>query len=258
MESCFDSLPDVACKGSEKAFVAFAERVTEDWKDERKRETYSDDWYRGAVARVILFRATEGLVSKSSWYEGGYRAQIVAYAVARLAALASELSGGGRLDYLKVWATQAAGQVLERQLLLIAEAMMQVLRSPPLAGQNISEWAKQQACRRTALSSAVRVEEGFDALLLGKDDAKAAVRDDRERQRVTNGMQAVTEVVASGGAFWVSIRAFAQAKRLTTPEDEGALAVACAIPRKVPQDWQAARLLTVKRRCEEAGFAATR
>ena len=146
VESCFDLLPDVACKGAEKAFVAFAERVTEDWKDERRRSAYGDDWYRSAVARAILFRATEGLVSRASWYEGGYRAQVVAYAhrtprrPRRGAA-----PGGGRLDYLKIWSAQAAGEVLERQLLVTAEVMMRVLRSPPLAGQNISEWAKQQA-----------------------------------------------------------------------------------------------------------------
>ena len=33
-----DLLPDVACRGAEKAFVAFAEPVTEAWKDERRRE----------------------------------------------------------------------------------------------------------------------------------------------------------------------------------------------------------------------------
>ena len=256
VESCFDLLPDVACKGAEKAFVAFAERVTEDWKDDRRRSAYSDDWYRASVGRAILFRETEALVSKAVWYEGGYRAQVVAYATARLAALAEVRSGGGRLDYLKVWAAQSAGEVLEEQILAIAEAMMRVLRSPPLAGQNISEWAKQQACRKEALEAAVPVARGFDAFLLGKDDARSATRDDRGKQRVADGLQAVTEVVGAGALFWSSLRTFAQAKRLTRPDDEGALNVACTMPRKLPTDAQAARLLTVRRRCEEAGFSA--
>jgi hypothetical protein len=256
VESCFDLLPDVACKGAEKAFVAFAERVTEEWKDERRRSAYGDDWYRAAVSRTILFRAAEGLVSKAPWYEGGYRAQVVAYSMARLAALAEEQSRGGRLDYLKVWSAQAAGNVLERQLLAIAEVMMGVLRSPPLAGQNISEWAKQQACRKKALETAVPIEAGFDLLLLGKQDARSATRDDREGQRVAEGMRAVTEVVAAGAAFWSTLRMFAQAKRLTMPDDEGALTVAGSIPRRLPTDGQAARLLALRRRCEEAGFSA--
>lgn len=254
VESCFDLLPDVACRGAEKAFVAFAERVTEDWKDERRRSAYSDDWYRAAVARTILFRATERLVSKAPWYEGGYRAQIVAYAVARLSALATERSDCGRLNHLKVWAAQATEGILERQLLAIAEAMMGVLRSPPLAGQNISEWAKQQACRKRALETAVPVVPGLDAFLLEKEEVRSADRDERDRQRVGDGLQAVAEVMAAGAAFWISLRTFARAKRLTQSEDDGALTVACTMPRRVPMDWQAARLLTLKRRCEEAGF----
>ncbi len=258
VESCFDLLPDVACKGAEKAFVAFAERVTEDWKDESRRSSYGDDWYRSAVARVILFRATEALVSKASWYEGGYRAQVVAYAAARLAALANKRSGGGRLDYLKVWSTQAVGDVLERQLLAIAEVMMHVLRNPPLAGQNVSEWAKQQACRKNALETDVPVEPRFDAFLLEKEEARSAVRDDQEKQRIADGVQAVAEVMAAGAEFWSSLRTFARARRLTTPDDEGVLGVACSMPRKLPTDWQAARLLAVRRRCEEAGLPTAR
>ena len=255
VESCFDLLPDVACKGAEKAFVAFAERVTEDWKDERRRSAYGDDWYRSAVARAILFRVTEGLVSKASWYEGGYRAQVVAYAMARLAVLAEQRSGGGRLNYLKVWTAQTAGEVLERQLLAIAETMMGVLRSPPLSGQNISEWAKQQACRKQALEANVLVEPGLDAFLLGKDDARSVIREEQENQRVADGVKAIAEVLEAGAAFWSSLRAFARAKRFTTTDDEGALTVACSMPRKVPTDWQAAKLLAVRRRCEDAGFA---
>jgi len=256
VESCFDLMPDIACKGAEKSFDAFADRVAEAWLDESKRSLYSDDWYRSAAARAILFRATEALVSKAAWYESGrgYRAQIVAYATARLAALAAKLSGGGRLDYLKIWSAQSAGEVLERQALKIAEIMNQVLWSPPQAGQNISEWAKQQACRLRALEADVPVVPGLDAFLVDKANARAGDREQREGQRVTDGLAAVTEVVNLGGAFWQRLRTFAGSRRLTSPDEDSALAIACSVPRRIPTDWQASRLLAVKKRCEEAGF----
>ena len=103
-------------------------------------------------------------VSKATWYEGGYRAQIVAYTCARLAKLALDQEGSGGLDYIKVWAQQSAGDVLEQQIAQISEVMARVLQNPPLAGQNISEWAKQQACRRTALETEVPLVKGFDRL----------------------------------------------------------------------------------------------
>lgn len=255
VENCFDLLPDIASKGAEKSFTEFAERITKEWPEDRKRALYGDDWYRGAVARVILFRATEALVSKAPWYEGGYRAQIVAYATARLAALAGTLSDGGRLDYLRIWASQSVDELLERQLLKLAEAMMKVLRSPPQAGQNISEWAKQQACRKTALEADVEVELGFDRWLVGKGDSKAADREERGKQRVTEGLAAVTEAIAFGAEAWREVRAFARERRLISRDDDLALTIACAMPRQIPSDKQAERLRTILQRCAEAGFS---
>ncbi len=256
VESCFDLLPDVACKGAEKAFDAFADRVAAEWEDETKRSVYGDDWYRAAAARTILFRATEALVSKADWYESGrgYRAQIVAYTTASLASLAANKSGGGRLDYLKVWAAQTTGDVLERQLLKIAEVMNQVLWSPPQAGQNISEWAKQQACRKRALETEVPIVPGLDLFLVDRADARSDDRKHREDQRVTDGLAAVSEVVTLGSTFWRQLRAFARTNKLASPDEDSVLGIACAIPGKIPADWQATRVLAVKRRCEEAGF----
>jgi hypothetical protein len=256
VESCFNLLPDIACKGAEKAFVEFAERVTEEWEDESKRGFYGDDWYRSAVARTILFRATEALVSKAPWYEGGYRAQIVAYAAARLSALAEQASKGGRLDYLKIWSAQTAGEVLGLQLLSIAKVMADVLRSPPLAGQNISEWAKQLACAKRALATEVPIVSHFHDYLIAKDDARAAERGDRDSRRVEDDLLAVNVVLEMGSAYWTRLSAFARERRLVGVEDSAALTIACKIPKKIPAGWQASRLLAVKRRCEDAGFSS--
>jgi hypothetical protein len=254
VENCFDLLPDIASKGAEKSFTEFAERITKEWAEERKRALYGDDWYRGAVARIILFRTTEALVSKAPWYEGGYRAQIVAYATARLSALANTESDGGRLDYIRVWASQSTDELLERQLLKLAEAMMKVLRSPPQAGQNISEWAKQQACRKTALEAEVEIEPGFARWLVGKGESKAAEREERGKQRVTDGLAAVTAVVELGAEAWRRVRAFARERRLISRDDDLALTIACAMPRQIPSDKQAERLHTILQRCTDAGF----
>lgn len=254
VESCFGLLPDTACRGAEKAFIAFAEHVTAEWKDERQRSTYSDDWYRSAVARTILFRATEAIISKAPWYEGGYRAQAVAYTCARLAKLAQERSAGGRLDYLRIWSSQSVDDALERQILAAAEVMMGVLRSPPLAGQNVSEWAKQQACRSRALEAAVPIEPGFSAFVLARDEAKSADREERDRQRVSDGLKAVTQVIEAGATYWQSLRSFATARKLLLPDDASPLTIACTVPKRLPNEIQAARLLTLKQRCEGEGF----
>ena len=91
---------ELACKGAEKAFVSFAERISREWEDDARRDLYGDDWFKSAVAKVILFKTTERIISEASWYEGGYRAQIAAYTCARLAKLGLDQSNGGGLDCL--------------------------------------------------------------------------------------------------------------------------------------------------------------
>lgn len=254
VETCFEKLPDIACRGAEKAFIAFADRTTTAWKDEWTRSLYGDDWFRAAVARVILFQTTERLVSRAPWYAPGTRAQVVAHTTSRLVALAEDRSGEGRLDYQKVWSRQAAGEILEQQLLAIAEIVMEVLLSPPQAGQNVGEWAKQQACRKRIFETKVPVVNGFDNFLIEKSQAVAEERGQREVQRVTDGLAAVTEVIELGGQYWSRIRAFARAKGLLSPEDDSALEVASKVPRRIPNDYQASRAVSVRGRCIEAGF----
>lgn len=256
VETCFDLLPDTACRGAEKAFVAFAVRVTDEWKDEKHRSLYSDDWFRSAVARAIIFRATEALVSKAEWYASGTRAQVVAHTTARLAVLARETSGGGHLDYLRVWARQSVDEVLEAQLMVIAERVMDVLLSPPVAGQAVGEWAKQQACRKRMFETDVPVVDGFDAYLVTRSDVGTAEREQRGQQRVAEGLSVLTEALTLGADYWERVRNFAQSKRLLGPTDSVALGIACSMPRRLPSDMQAGRLMAVRARCEEAGFAS--
>ncbi len=254
VECCFNLEPDVACKGGEKAFVAFAERVSREWADESRRAIYGDDWFRAAVARVIMFRAAEAGISKACWYEGGYRAQIVAYTCARLAKLALDQPSSGGLDYIKVWTQQAAGPALEQQIGKISEAVARVLRNPPLAGQNISEWAKQQACRRTVLETPVSVVKDFDDWIITSDDRRANKREQRATGLVDSGLDSIKLVLARDSKYWESLRGFCRAKRILLPDDEKALTPACQIPNMIPTDRQAARLLQLVDRAVEAGW----
>lgn len=253
VENCFDGFPDIASKGAEKSFTSFAERITKEWDD--KKAAYGDEWFKAAVARVILFRTTERLVSEASWYEGGYRAQIVAYTVARLAGLASEASAGGGLNFPRIWQVQEAGPLLEMQLLQIAERMSMVLRTPPMAGQNVSEWAKQQSCRKTALETGVEIVDGFDSLTLPADEVRSANREARAEGRIDEGMRALSEVLARSAESWIAIRDYAIEMELLGPDDQRALYPVIVSPQKVPTDKQAERLLALLNRCKDAGMA---
>jgi hypothetical protein len=128
------------------------------------------------------------------------------------------------------------------------------LSSPSQSGQSIGEWAKQQACRKRALETDVPVIPGLDLFLVEKTDARSDDRRQREEQRVTDGLAAVSAVVTLGAGYWQKLRTFARENKIVSPEEDSALGIACGVPRKIPADWQASRALDVRKRCAEAGF----
>ena len=66
--------------GAQKNFARYAERISEEWKEHPDR--FGDDYYKRAIARAIIFKRTEKIISEQRWYAGGYRANIVAYTIA--------------------------------------------------------------------------------------------------------------------------------------------------------------------------------
>ena len=74
--------PHLVSLGAQKNFIKFAERISAAWDGADGQ--FNEAYFRDVVARTIIFRATERLVSIQPWYQGGYRANVVAYTVAKL------------------------------------------------------------------------------------------------------------------------------------------------------------------------------
>ena len=171
----------------------------------------------------------------------------------RLAGLALELGSG--LNYLKIWSQQGAGAVLEEQILIIGEQMTEVLRFPPRAGQNISEWAKQQACRKTALEMRVKIHPNFEDWVGKGGEQRLQEREARRTRRVHDGLDALKQVLEHDANYWISAREFCRSRSILTPEDERSLVPACQIPNRIPTDRQAASLMRLVEKALDAGWS---
>ena len=86
--------PHEVSLGAQKNFGAFARRIGSQWKT--APDDFNEAWYREAVAKAIVFKATERLVTDQRWYKGGYRANIVAHALGKMARDVRERGSSGR------------------------------------------------------------------------------------------------------------------------------------------------------------------
>jgi hypothetical protein len=236
--------PDIVAKGAQKNFAAFAQFIGQKW--EKNSDQFNELYYKETIAKAIIFRAMERLVPEQSWYESGYRANIVAYAIAKMVNDAKEVDR--YVDLGAVWKAQRLPRPLEQALGIAARQAYEVLTSPPPDRKNVTEWAKQQACWERMAQRDISWPASFKATLISKGERSQLETNAAKTQKVDNSIGAQTVVVRAGGELWRSVSAWAANRNLLTEKERSILGVCASIPEKIPTDKQCeAALKTLSR-----------
>jgi hypothetical protein len=128
----WDQKPWMVSRGAEKNFRAFMAEL------DGATPTSSIDYVRQLLAKGILFRATEKIVTQQAF--GGYRANIVTYSIAKLA-----LATGQRLDLNRIWRDQYITDATADALAEISRIVNKIITQPS-GGTHVGEWTKKEAC----------------------------------------------------------------------------------------------------------------
>jgi len=244
----WQGLPHEVSLGAQKNFAQFAKRTGQAWK--RHANDFNEAWYREAIAKAIVFRATEKLVSNQPWYEGGYRANIVAYAIAKVA---HDISVKDRsVDFEAIWRRQALSQGLEKALVKAAKSAHDVLVSPPEGMRNVTEWAKKQGCWDRVRNLEISWPQLFLDKLVSKEERQDASRAARREQKVLNEVEAQIAVVKAGAIFWNEALAWGNQRKLLTPVERGILGV--IVRGKPPSSKQCAVAVRALGKLQAEGF----
>jgi len=237
-------------RGAQKNFAEFAKGIGETWS--KSDAKYDELWYRRLISKGIVFRWLEAEVPKQPWYEGGYRANIVTYAMAKVI---HDADGEKQvLDLDTIWRRQSVPESLQRALLLAAAEAHDVITGPPAGVRNMSEWAKQQACWYGLKGRTLSYDEDFESCLTLAETARAAKRDEKAKKAITDGINAQSEVVTLGPDSWMEILAWGRDRKHLTPKDQQILEVCASMPRRIPSDLQSRHALDVLSRMRAQGF----
>ncbi|NSX86355.1 AIPR family protein [Agrobacterium tumefaciens] len=254
-ENVWDDHPRYVNLGAEKNFARYAARIGKEW--DKSSDSFNEGYFKRAVARGIIFRATERIVSAQPWYNNGYRANIVAYTLAVLSELTRRQEK--TLDFQRVWNAQAISSALETTIAVVASRVNDDLLRPMQGISNISEWAKREACWARMLENmdefADLLSDEFDGECLSREDHLSDKRAARNTQKVDNGIEAQTKVFAIPAARWTVVRETLAAKRLLTPKEIGILNVAVQMPMKIPTEKQCAVLLDTIEKARAEGIS---
>lgn len=254
-ENTWDEHPKWVNLGAQKNFAKYAHRIGKEW--EKSSDAFNEFYFRRAIARGLIFRATEKLVSGQPWYNGGYRANIVAYSLAVL----SEITKRHRksLDFLRIWNAQGINATLEQTLTIVSKAVNEDIVRPTQGISNISEWCKKDVCWtriQTQIDAieALLPDEFWDELLSSEDKA-IEVKAAKQTQKIDNGIEAQRRVLAIPADQWSRVHRALSARRLLSPKEIGILNVAMQMPGKIPTEKQCIVLLETIEKARAEGIA---
>jgi hypothetical protein len=240
----FRELPHEVSLGGQKNFGKFAEYIGSIWA--QNQDDFNELWYKRAVSQAIIFRRAEALVLRASWYAQGYRAQTVTYGIAMM--VHKVHAKGYELDLQRVWRDQALTDVFDEQLLECCKLAQEGIINGAADNNviNVTEWCKRKACWDQIQEMRFSLAPAFVQTLKGREDEKADTRDARKEQRGFNEAEAYITVVNAGGEFWSQVRKWAGNSIDVKPSDLTLLDLASAIPRRLPSEKQAIRLVELQ------------
>ena len=244
-EMSFRCRPDVVSTGAQKNFAELAKAIGKEWGEDNGPQ-FDEIWFQRLIAKAIMFKAMERLVPGQPWYTGGYRANIVTYAIAKVVHDAE--ARGQVIDLDLVWRMQNTPAELERALLAAGEAANDVITNPPAGIRNMSEWAKKQACWSMLSKRQVAYGPGFESNLIDPEEARATKRDKRRENEETDGIEAQRMVVEQGPDYWSQWLAYGQSVKQLNSREAGILQACTMLPRRVPSEKQSIAALAIAER----------
>jgi len=205
-ENTWDQLPHEVSKGAQKNFTAFMVNIA----SRPSRRPPDAGYFQRAVAKAILFRRTERIVSGLAF--GGYRRNIVTYALARLSHATQQ-----RIDLGKIWEQQSVPKEIEAAVADLARIAFSVITASDRGATNVTEWAKRPECWERMKAVPWVAPDAIEPFLVpigrGSVPAHTATMDGAlaEEDPLT------AELMAPGGDFYLAVANWAKQTDNLTP-----------------------------------------
>jgi hypothetical protein len=254
LENTWRGLPHRVSMGAQKNFMFFAESISHAWTTDEPQ--FNEHYFRNLISLAVLFRRAEVLVKQASWYQGGYRANIVTYTIAKLKQMVDQQGDGKQLNLRAIWDKQSISADLLDQLAAVAKHVFETLTDASRPKDNVTEWAKMSACWDQIRSLDIKLSKGVMNSLQDVSEVHSAAKNARATQATDNGIAAQVAVFNIPSSKWLEMRKWGEKNDLVTPKELDLLRLASQIPAKMPSDKQCAQIWNVRERLLEEGFVS--
>ncbi len=241
--------PNVVSKGAQFSFTKFAEEIT--GRLEKDSLAITEKYFKDAISRAILFKSVEKMVSKASWYDGGFRAQTVTYSIAYLSYHISQQKKF--LDFNKIWEIQGLPGVLASSLEIITKDIYQAITNPPEGHANIAQYCKKDFCWEVFIKKMV-IDISLEEMLINKEDEQYIKKIAKVVKRLDAGIEIQAFVVTLDRSAWLKLLEYYKKDSDTSPMKLDILKKYCSGGLSLPSEKQSKMLYDLYNIAEDEGF----
>lgn len=245
--------PHHVSMGAQKNFTKFAGYVVATW--EKNPDIFNELYFQQTISLAIIFKYLEKMILKQSWYEQGFRANIVTYSLALLRYLINNQYENKTLDLKQIWNRQKVPEILEAQLAFISKYVFDFITDENRIIANVTEWCKKEQCWIGLKAKPFKLNSEIEDCLVYKSDERQAVLDSKKEQRIVNGIEAQKEVINLGPEYWSKMLAWGRSNNLLTNIDISFIISATKMSYgRIPSEKQCQRLLNIQTKMRVEGF----
>jgi hypothetical protein len=154
----------------------------------------------------------------------------------------------------EIWTTQSVPEPVSDQLAVIARVVFDVLTDPGRPKDNVTEWAKSEACWKLVQDASISLNGNLLAQLadpLAPDGGGTR----QVAEHIGFGVYVRNSVMRIDGDQWDEMRRWATEQNLVSSRETDLLRAASRLPRFVPTVKQCEEIWKIRQKLVEKGFA---
>ncbi len=212
----YQQRPDIASMGGQKAFVKFADSASSVW--EKDNSVFNENYFKNVVAIAILFKESDKIVRRQVWYRS-YKANIIAYTLSKILYTVKQQYPHYAVNLKVIWQKQTLSVSWIKQIEDASYVIYQYLIRDDRAVENVTEWAKRDACWKGAQSLTYTLLPEFIDELQNIEIAKTEAQDAKKNQKLSDQLTSLVEVVNYGSENWACLLTWNTNHRVMTPSE---------------------------------------
>lgn len=235
--------PDKASAGGQKSFAYFAEWANKKW--EKNDTYYNENFFKKVISLAILFKRSDKIIKNQPWYNS-YKANIIAYTLSKIFYTVKSNYHNKTISFKNIWLKQSLSAAWIAQIEYTSKIMYNHLTAQNRLVENVTEWAKREACWDQAKDIKIQLITEFINELIDCNIEEEEQKEAQKDQKLNNKISKMIEVVNYGIDNWKYLIQWGTEHNVLSPIDLEFLKLTIAMEKgKFPSEKQCFRIIDI-------------